>query len=347
MKRVKIYVHKMGLVFREGNFIKALTEGTHWLWWTDRVIIYDMTHDFVPPCELNILLQDPVLANHLAFLEVKDHELALEYKNGNFQKILTPGRHAFWLSVVDIEHQVLNLNDLDLPAKIDNRLLQHPALLPYLHFFLINAFEKGLLFIDGVLERHLGPGAHYFWKGEKTIVLQKMDLRQQQMEISGQELLTKDKAPLRLNVHAQFKMVDIEKALIETQDFSKQLYLLLQLGLREFVGTLTLDELLARKEDAQNFILDFAKTKMAALGGQLLSCGIRDIILPGEVKTILNQVLIAQKQAQANLIARREETAATRSLLNTAKLMENNAMLYKLKEMEYVEKIAENISNIS
>jgi hypothetical protein len=61
----------------------------------------------------------------------------------------------------------------------------------------------------------------------------------------------------------------------------------------------------------------------------------------------MNGVLIAEKKAQANIIMRREETASTRSLLNTAKLMEENAMLWKLKEMEYVEKIADKISNIS
>jgi hypothetical protein len=68
---------------------------------------------------------------------------------------------------------------------------------------------------------------------------------------------------------------------------------------------------------------------------------------PGDVKEIMNQVLIAEKRAQANIITRREETASTRSLLNTAKLMEENAMLMKIKEMEYVEKIAEKIHTIS
>jgi hypothetical protein len=61
----------------------------------------------------------------------------------------------------------------------------------------------------------------------------------------------------------------------------------------------------------------------------------------------MNQVLIAEKKAQANLIMRREETASTRSLLNTAKLIEDNPMLLRLKELEYVEKIAEKIDNIS
>jgi len=69
--------------------------------------------------------------------------------------------------------------------------------------------------------------------------------------------------------------------------------------------------------------------------------------LPGDIKEIMNQVLVAQKKAQANTISRREETAATRSLLNTAKLMDDNPMLYQLKEMEYVEKIAEKIGEIT
>ena len=80
---------------------------------------------------------------------------------------------------------------------------------------------------------------------------------------------------------------------------------------------------------------------------KVLNCGIRDVILTGEMKEIMNQVLVAQKKAQANIITRREETASTRSLLNTAKLMENNEMLYKLKEMEYVEKIAEKVGEIT
>jgi len=61
----------------------------------------------------------------------------------------------------------------------------------------------------------------------------------------------------------------------------------------------------------------------------------------------MNQVLIAEKKAQANVIMRREETASTRSLLNTAKLMEDNEMLFRLKEMEYMEKISEKVGEIS
>ena len=87
--------------------------------------------------------------------------------------------------------------------------------------------------------------------------------------------------------------------------------------------------------------------KINALGLSVADAGIRDVILPGDMKEIMNQVLVAEKKAQANSIMRREETAAMRSMLNTAKLMEENEMLWKLKEMEYVEKIADRIGEIT
>ena len=77
------------------------------------------------------------------------------------------------------------------------------------------------------------------------------------------------------------------------------------------------------------------------------SVGVKDVILPGEMKEILNQVVQAEKVAQANLIKRREETAATRSLLNTARLMDENPTLLRLKELETLEKVTEKIDKLT
>jgi regulator of protease activity HflC (stomatin/prohibitin superfamily) len=172
-------------------------------------------------------------------------------------------------------------------------------------------------------------------------------MRQQALEMAGQEILTKDKAQLRINFTARYKVEDVVKALLENKEFEKQLYVVLQLALRTLVGRLSFDELMERKEVLSDEILALCAADAAAMGVSLTDCGVKDIILPGDVKDIMNQVLVAEKRAQANIITRREETASTRSLLNTAKLMEDNAMLYKLKEMEYVEKIAEKINTIS
>ena len=82
------------------------------------------------------------------------------------------------------------------------------------------------------------------------------------------------------------------------------------------------------------------KEKALAYGVNLVEAGVRDIILPGEMKAILNQVMEAKKKAEASLITRREEIAATRSLANTAEMLAKNPALMKLKELEALEKIA-------
>jgi regulator of protease activity HflC (stomatin/prohibitin superfamily) len=76
------------------------------------------------------------------------------------------------------------------------------------------------------------------------------------------------------------------------------------------------------------------------LGLEVLSVGIRDVIMPGDMKDLMNKVTGAKKAAEANLIARREETAAMRSQANTARLLAENPTLMRLRELEVLEKIA-------
>ena len=121
----------------------------------------------------------------------------------------------------------------------------------------------------------------------------------------------------------------------------------MQFALREAVGTRTLDELLEDKQIIDEVVSAQVKTRMASFGMDVASLGVRDIVLPGDMKTILSKLIEAEKSAQANVIRRREETAATRSLLNTAKVMENNPVALRLKELETLERVAERIDKIS
>jgi regulator of protease activity HflC (stomatin/prohibitin superfamily) len=347
MKRVIINTGYVGLVFRKGNYKRVLTEGTYWIRAIYTVLKYDMAKPFYPSIELNILMKDDELAKHLIIVEVGDNEIALQYENNNFKTVLTPGRYAFWKSVTEYSFVKADLSKIEITENIDKDTLQRPGLATYVRTFTVEPYEKALLFIDGKYEKNIETGAYYFWKNAVKIHVAKADLRQLQLEVSGQEILTKDKAALRVNFYTQYKVVDIFKALNENKDYEKQLYILMQLALREFIGTLTLDEILEKKESISKYVMETLKEKANVLGVEIKDCGVRDIILPGEVKEIMNQVLIAQKKAQANIITRREETASTRSLLNTAKLMEENDMLFKMKEMEYVEKIADKINSIS
>ncbi len=347
MKRVIINKGKIGLVFIKGNYNEVLTEGSYWIFPKRKVLIYDLAKPFFPSIELNILLKDSELAKHLHIVEVGDNEIALKYENGNFNSVLTPGKYAFWKGVTEYSFVKADLSKYEITEKIDKNTLLRPEMLKYIRAIAVEPNQKALLYIDGKYEKTIETGEYYFWKNATKIHIAKADMRQQQLEISGQEILTKDKAAIRINFYTQFKVVDIIKAINENKEYEKQLYILMQLALREFIGTLTLDEILEKKDAVAKYVMESLKEKSAQLGVAIKDCGVRDIILPGEVKDIMNQVLVAQKKAQANIITRREETASTRSLLNTAKLLEENEMLFKLKEMEYVEKIADKINSIS
>ena len=306
-----------------------------------------MGKPFFIKTDIDILLQNIDFANAVTIVEVMDNEIAFVYQNQNFKNVLSAGRYVYWNGINPYSYTKINTSDIEIDRTIDSNLFDKAPMSDFVRNFRIEVYERGLMFVNGKLEKLLEAGNYYWWKNSIVIHIVKTDIRQLSMEISGQEILTKDKAQLRINFSIQYKVVDIVKALLENKEHEKQLYVLMQMALRAFVGKLTLDELMDSKEKIAIEILMQNKLAAMNIGIQLISCGIKDIILPGDVKEIFNQVLIAEKKAQANIITRREETASARSLLNTAKLMEDNAMLYKLKEMEYVEKIAEKINNIS
>ncbi len=324
-----------------------LQEGSYWLWGDKEVMVYEMKQSFVAPIELTILLQNEVLASLLEVVEVADNEIALYFVNGIFKEVLPTGRYAFWKGYVANEFVKADVSKVYITEKVPMVLLENMKLKTFIRKFQVMNFEKGLLFVNGAFVKELTAGTYYFWNNATTVEVKNVDIRQQQMEISGQELLTKDKAALRINFFVKYRVTDIIKALVDNKDFDKQLYVTMQLALRAFVGAFTLDELLSRKDSMATTILEEAAAKIADLGLAVSDAGIRDVILPGDMKEIMNQVLVAEKKAQANGIMRREETAAVRSMLNTAKLMEENEMLWKLKEMEYVEKIADKIGEIT
>jgi regulator of protease activity HflC (stomatin/prohibitin superfamily) len=347
MKKVVVNTNCIGLVFKNGELIRVLNSGIYWMLpWAD-VKIFDMSKQFPIDINAEVLSLDKDFAAKTILINVADNEMAIVYKDKVYHRLLTPGKYFFWKNDINTyQFKTADLSKIEIGSDIDKKALQNLSG-TFVRAYKVESFEKGILFVDGEMKQILDAGTYMYWKNTIDIAVLKTDMRLINMEIPGQEILTKDKAQLRLNFTLQYKVTDIIKALVENKEFEKQLYIIMQLAIREYVGKLTFDELMDTKENLSEFVLNDVIAKATELGVEVKSCGLKDIILPGDIREIMNQVLIAEKRAQANIITRREETASTRSLLNTAKLMEDNAMLFKLKEMEYVEKIADKISNIT
>lgn len=270
-------------------------------------------------------------------------------QDGKFFRLVPPGQRAvFWNVLKNVRVEYVDFSEFQeidpFKAKVIVGKAPNAA---ELYYRLVPESHAGLLLVDGRYVRTLAPGPYTFWKGRTNVEVAVLDLRIQNMEVAGQEILTRDKVSLRLNFEAYFRIVDPVKALKEIKDLKDYMHKELQFALRKIVGGRLLDEVLSRKESLGEEVSASVREKFLALGVELSGAGVKDVILPGDIREILNKVVSAEKQAQANLIRRREEVAATRSLLNTAKMMESSPALMKLKEMETLEKISEKIQSVN
>jgi regulator of protease activity HflC (stomatin/prohibitin superfamily) len=217
---------------------------------------------------------------------------------------------------------------------------------PYVAETVVENHEAGLLQVEGRLVERLSAGRHAYWTVGRKVAVTRLDLRPQAVEITAQEMLTKDRISLRVTLTALRRIVDPERVVAALADMDGWLYRLIQLAIREAVASRTLDEVLAAKGALDAELRASVRERIAESGIEVLELGVKDVILPGEIRELVNKVVEAERTAKANLIRRQEETAATRSLLNTAKLMEDNPLLLRLKELESLERLVEKVGRI-
>lgn len=358
--RKVIAQHERGLVFKNGIFKKILGPGVHWIFAPLKRVeieVYDLTvPEFTHPIEDFLIKDVPELCKkHFHVVELGDHEVAYVFKNGKLASVLPPAtRQLYWIGPIAVKVEIVNIEkEFEIPrdkaallakAQPRERLLQ---VADYVYATEVADKHIGLLIVDGELVKLLKAGLYAFWKFNRNVKVEQVDTRLQGMDVQGQEILTKDKVSLRVNLTASFQITDPVKARQNLVDFTGHLYRELQFALRAAIGTRTLDALLGNKGELDRVIFEAVRDKVAEHGIEVKNVGVKDVILPGDMKDILNQVVQAEKAAQANIIKRREETAATRSLLNTARLMDENPVLLRLKELEMLEKVTEKIDKLT
>jgi regulator of protease activity HflC (stomatin/prohibitin superfamily) len=358
--RITIKKNERALLLRNGDFEQLLGAGKHWVFsGFDKIQLlrFALTepafeHELVD----YFLAQEPELVEReFVHVSLGETEVGLRLENGVLVQILPPAtRKLYWRGLREQRIDVIDVaEDARLPAELVSKL-QSVALRPRAVAGLdgvllvqVPEFHVGVLTLQGQMQELLAPGNHGFWRFNRQVAVTCVDMRSQIAEVSGQEILTRDKVGLRLNTSAVWRFTDVRRAMAQMPKPADHVYRELQFGLRAAVGEQRLDALLENKAAIDHTVLAQVRERLEGSGVALESVGVKDIILPGEMKTILAQVVEAEKSAQANVIRRREETAATRSLLNTAKVMEGNPVALRMKELETLERVAERIDKIS
>lgn len=347
--KYKIEQKQIGFLIKDGQYIKTLEPGVYH--YTAicgyQVIIEDKigkVEQAAIPSE--ILMQDKEFAEKVVRIQVKDGFLGAIYKNESLIELVESGEAIYWNVFEKYECKLIDMRIAKLEEKM-RKSLQLLLPLKYYKKIEIQPGEIGLLYFDNKLVEELSGGTYFYWIYSQDVMARVIDCKTKELDITGQEILTQDRIGIRLNLVCSYRICDPIKMVETIKGLENQIYSCIQLITREYVGRYRLDEILEQKSEISQYICKRMQEEQSRYCVEFLTAGIKDIILPGEIRDIMNTVLIAEKRAQANVITRREEVASTRSLLNTAKLMDENQTLYKLKEMEYLERICNQVGNIN
>lgn len=288
------------------------------------------------------------VARHLTIVRTGENEIAVIERDGMLNTVLgTDAKLVLWTEAGPWKAVTVDIAD---SAQVDGKLLKRllkAGKVQQVTMVEVDEGKTALVSIDGQLTDQLGPGVYGYWNAGRKIGVKLVDLTRQSLDVTGQEVLTRDRVSLRINLAAEYRVVDPVKAVASVKDFADALYRALQYAFRKTLGAKTLDQILENKVTVDAEAADKVRSDMAAIGIEVSEIALKDVILPGEMREILNQVVAAQKEAEANIIRRREETNATRSLLNTAKVMAENPVMLRLKELEALESIASKVDKLT
>jgi regulator of protease activity HflC (stomatin/prohibitin superfamily) len=341
-KTLIVQHNERALLFKDGTPVRALGPGKYRLWgagYTEHR--WNTTTSLLFDVQSSLLAHVPSDWYHE--VTVADAERAVLLQDGKPLVYLRAGVHRYWAA------NTTTLRRWNLREAVPELTQELIDLVPKRDLLEANVevHQVGLLYVAGAFVETLSPGVYRYWQTPQAKVeVNLVDMRRRNVNVAGQELMTRDKVTLRLTLAVDFTVTDAKVATEQLSDLNATVYLSAQLAARDYVSSVTLDALLEGRDELNRAIGAVVVPEMAALGVRVDNIGVKDVVLPGEMKTLLNRVIEAEKEAAANVILRREEVAATRSLANTARVMAEQPILLRLKELETMKEMAAQIKEL-
>ena len=340
-KVIQVPLGERAVVLKDQIPERYLMPGTYRFWSGAQTSVVRLVTDLV--ADLPAALRPIIPEHELRRVVVGELERAVVTRRGRVVLVLETGRHDVWV-VDDVAIELIDVSGIACePLRNERRTAWTGKGYVDTH---VPDGAVGLRFVDERLDAILPPGMHAAWSVAREVRFVVVDVRERIVAITGQEVMTKDRVSLRVNASVTYRVDDPRVFVTAHQDGAAALYLTAQLLLREAIAGQTLDALLADRDIVSTALLPALVARGQALGLGVVGVGVKDLVLPGEMRTLLNRVIEAQKDAEANVIARREETAATRSLAQTAKVLSENPLLVRLKELEAYKDLASRVGTL-
>jgi hypothetical protein len=245
-----VKLNERAVIFKNGLPLRAYGPGRHVVWgrrlseqrWdTDKLVFRALSE-----------VRDRLPREWFAEVTLGPLERAVLYRDGAPAVFMRPGTHRYWTVDPSVRLFVFDVSQ-PLPALT----AELEILIPKSEYVAVTvqAHEKGLRFEQGRLTAVLEPGRYKFWTHpEAQIQITTIDMRRTEVTIAGQDLMTRDKVTLRLTLTVEYAVEDAALATQKVTNVRDSVYLAAQLALREYVGGVTLDELLEGRDALTRFL---------------------------------------------------------------------------------------------
>jgi hypothetical protein len=253
-KRIIVGDQERALISKNGRFGGIFTPGEYRLFTTPGVSLdvekYNVRELVFQSTWADYLAKErpDIAERHFTRVETNDLQVAMVYVDRKLFKVMLPAKRLlFWRGAAEVTAEVVNvIDEPEVPAQ-KLPALERLGKESLTTFCLVEEAKAGLLYIDNRLTRTLSPGKYGFWAVTGSPRVDIVDLRRQTIEVPGQEILSRDKVSLRVNILAEYQVKDPVKAKQTIANFEAYFYRLLQLTMRQALGRKTLEEILAKK----------------------------------------------------------------------------------------------------
>jgi regulator of protease activity HflC (stomatin/prohibitin superfamily) len=184
---------------------------------------------------------------------------------------------------------------------------------------IIKDTHRGLYYEDGVLVRVLTAGRYelpltkrglFARKPQTEVVL--VDIRNRDLTLKNQEILTSDKVAVRVSILVQFAVTDPTAAIHAVASYEDRLYSDVQLAARRALAAMTLEEILTNRTRLSEEILRDVQGAAAGYGVKIDRADVKDLAFPGNLQEIMNRVLAAERMSEAQLVEARTKAEVQR-----------------------------------
>ncbi len=208
---------------------------------------------------------------------------------------------------------------------------------------LIQQYETAIVFSLGKFSRTIGPGLNFIIPViERSVTI---DMRVLTIDIPRQQAITKDNVPVSINGVVYFKVADASKAIINVQDYVYAVSQYAQTALRDVVGGMPLDDVLAERQKIGEQIEDIVEKQAQRWGLEIDSIKMQDIELPEDLKRIMSRQASAEREKRANITKSEGDKAAAQNLSDAAKIMASTPGAMQLRTLQTIDGLGPTPSN--